>query len=87
MDAPGLRFVGKMGARVYFYLNGVYTSRAYFKPSQPMTPAQIAHREKWKLAIAEWHTLTFNEKKSWEAIGAMKAWTGYDAFIHAYFKR
>jgi len=55
------------------------------KPTDPRTPAQLAHRAKWAQACVEWHYFTDEEKEKWEKIGCKDHISGFNAYIRWYF--
>jgi len=81
-----LKFVGKLGARVYMYLNGVHCSRSYFKPVQPGTPAQLARWEKFRAGVLAWRGMTEAEKNIWRDKARNFSFEGFNHFMSKFLR-
>jgi hypothetical protein len=55
-------------------------------PTNPKTPAQTAHREKWKEACVHWHEITDEEKAYWEKEGKAGRISGFNAYMRSKMK-
>lgn len=60
--------------------------RRWVIPADPRTPAQLARRAKFALAVLTWRTLTANDKAAWQARGRNRGLPAYQAFLSAYMK-
>lgn len=52
----------------------------------PMTPAQLARRAIFRAAIAEWHTLTPEQKKIWNRSNPGRKISGLNSLLSARLK-
>ncbi|MBA7633839.1 hypothetical protein ES703_41410 [subsurface metagenome] len=50
-------------------------------PKDPKSPAQLAQRQRYKEAVAAWHSLTPQEKEAWR--GVCPGLTAYQCFMRA----
>lgn len=53
----------------------------YARNSRPASPAQLAVRADYRLAIAGWQALTEPEKSDWNVIGAVENISGWNAYL------
>jgi hypothetical protein len=85
-DTINIRTTGKIGARVYYYIDGQRTSRIYFVPIQPGTPAQLAVWQKFRAGVLAWQALTAEEKKNWNEKAYRIKIEGYNLFMSKYLR-
>lgn len=60
--------------------------RAWVKPHDPMTPAQLARRAKFADAVATWHVMSEEQKKAWKSDAKNKNISTFNAYISAFMK-
>jgi hypothetical protein len=53
----------------------------FYKPRNPKTPAQMAQREKMRLAVPAWRNLTSEEKRVYNLRAGSKNMSGYNLFL------
>ena len=53
-------------------------------PTDPKSPAQLAQRQRYKEAVATWHSLTPQEKEAWR--GVCPGLTAYQCFMRSELK-
>jgi hypothetical protein len=83
---PGLKYVGKIGGRVYYYRNGVLISRPYYKPLQPVTPSRAIIWEKFRTGVNAWQALTPAEKRAWQKEADQFNYEGFNRFMSKHLK-
>ncbi len=74
-------FSGKVGNRVYFEIDGVRFSRAYFIPVQPGTPPQVARWTKFRDGVTSWHSLNSGQREAWNKRAINYRMTGYNLYL------
>ena len=74
---------GKFRDKVFVTRSGEETHvRKYTKPHDPKTPEQIVHRERVRLAVAEWKALPPDMKQLWEEEAKKDGkYSGYHCFM------
>lgn len=60
--------------------------RAYVIPADPKTPAQLARRNLFSLAVSGWHSLTEEQRWAWRDAGARRNISSFNAYISAYLR-
>ena len=68
-------------ALVYGSWRGIKYARMYAVPSNPRTPAQIAHRALFSAAVADWKELSPAEKDNWNQQASGRPLTGFNLFV------
>jgi hypothetical protein len=61
--------------------------RAWVKPYDPMTPAQLARRSKFAEAVATWQVMSAEQKKAWKTDAKNKSISTFSAYISAFMRR
>ena len=79
-----IKTVGKIGDRVYYYLNGVLVSRAYFIPVQPRTDGQIAWWMQFRRGVDKWQRLTDPEKEVFNQRSKRLRMSGFNLFMREF---
>ncbi len=54
---------------------------AWFKPENPQTPTQQAHRQEYKNAYLAWQVLTPGQKENWQKKALGTGMSGYNLFM------
>ena len=73
---------GTIADRLTFQKRGLGTiAREKPIPKDPKSPAQLAQRQRYKEAVASWHSLTPEEKEAWR--GVCPGLTSYQCFMSA----
>lgn len=72
---------GKLGNKVYYYINGEKFSRAYFIPVQPGTPAQLAWWLVFRNGVTAWQSLTAVQKETWNKKAKRHHFSGFNLFM------
>jgi len=77
---------GQFGKQFIFRVrNGVQERLAYYTPTNPQTPAQQAHRQKFAHGVTAWQALPPGEKLFWRDIGnALRNIPGFNAYLSYY---
>lgn len=60
--------------------------RAHVIPYDPMTPAQLACRQRMRDAVAGWHLLTPEQKAQWRSAANLTMISPFNAYISAYLR-
>lgn len=60
--------------------------RARVSPSTPPTPAQLAQRARMAAAVAAWHALTIEQKKTYNERASSRAVAGFNLFLSEYMR-
>ncbi len=60
--------------------------RAWVKPHDPMTPAQLARRAKFAAAVAAWHALTQTERDQYKSQAKNKSISAFNAYISVFMR-
>ena len=82
----GLRYVGKIGDFVYYYRNDIFITRPYYKPAQPVTPARLARWKKFRNGVLAWQALSPVQKGTWNKLGDMFNYEGFNRFMSKFLK-
>jgi len=61
-----------------------YYKLSYYSPKNPRTTAQQSNRAKMTAAVAEWQSLTADEKKLYNKKAIGKRMSGYNLFLKEY---
>lgn len=81
-----IKITGHLQDRVYYYLDHVLTSRSFFIPVQPGTPAQLARWEIFSEGVLTFQNLSETEKKSWNQSAVRFQVSGFNFFMSKYLK-
>lgn len=80
-----IRVIGKLGTRVLYYKrDGSYHDRAYVKPVQPGTPAQVTWWNKFATGVTAWQGLSQGQKDSWNLKAVPFHMTGFNYYMRKY---
>jgi hypothetical protein len=93
-----LQILGRIGDYVYQRVRpgtgnvpddptGSLQLRRHVPTSTSNTPAQQITRTRFAAATAAWHQLEPADKHNWNAIGAKKRISGYNAYISMWIKK
>lgn len=75
---------GRIYDRVYYIVDGKQRSRAYARPNDPETEAQMTCRDRMAALVKRWHALKGHKKNYWNVVaklGGRKRTTGFNMFI------
>lgn len=78
--------IGKLGNRVYYYINGVYTSRAYVIPNQPASNPQRTWWREMRTAVRQWQMLSSGEKEALNRRAKPFRYSGFNLYVSEYLK-
>lgn len=81
LEEQNIRLTGKLDDRVYYYLDGVFTSRAYVIPVQPGTDGQRAWWNQFARGVKEWQKLTDPEKDVYNQRAKRFRFSGFNLFM------
>lgn len=73
--------VGKLGNVVYYFWKNEYRSRAYIKPIQPGTPAQLARWNKFASGVTTWQSFTGIVKNVYNTRAKPLKMSGFNLFM------
>jgi hypothetical protein len=82
----GSKFRGTLGKElVASSWKGKEYLREYVVPRDPKTILQLEHRQIWREAVAAWHALPDEERRSFDR--EAKGMTGFNLFVGRYVRR
>jgi hypothetical protein len=95
--ANSLGIIGRLGDRVFQRVapglgniqgdaSRTLQNRAYVKPTDRHTPAQLAQRMKMRDAVASWHTIDPDLKATYRARAKPLNMTGFNLYISTYLR-
>lgn len=85
-DGINLDTIGKLGDRVYYKSQGEKTSRAYFIPVQPGTPAQAAWWKIFRAGVRKWQSSSPAIIQEWNERAKRWKMSGFNLFMSKYLK-
>lgn len=81
-----LEFIGKFEDRVYYYKNGILTSRVYVKPIQPGTAAQQYYWARWRAGVKAWQNLDTDQKKQLDIEAYRLKFSGFNLWMRRWIE-